>query len=172
MVEQAFIVKRGSVLYEDYFETALEKQKFQDYAWDFFLDYDLMDPSCSYIMTRDLALQLNEEQYAKYESQLKKNQDRNGMWHFKKNSEMNKLWNEKVTSHINFDILTQMSTWFWPYIQKGGYSLWHDGLSLYGYLQDDLNDKLKLPDFFIPISMTEYVAAKDGVFSNDGPYAF
>ena len=162
MVEKAFIVKRGSDLYEEYFETALEKQRFHEHAKEFFLRNDLFSFGGKYLQSEDLIMSLTDEELAKYSSQVKKNPDKYGLYHFKKNSEINKLWKEKVSSNIDLNVIGQMRMWSLPYIRRGSYALWHDEMTLYGYLQDEDSDKLDLPDFFIPISMVEYLAAKDG----------
>lgn len=158
MVEQAFRVDKGSKLYNEYFETQTEKQKMHDLARVFFEKHDLLNDGLGYRMIAPLAMQLTREQKEKYKAQLKVNEDTNGMCYFKKASPMYKEWRETVASKVDFNIIDQLWCWYWPYINKGSYALWHHGEELYGYLRDEHREKLDLPEYFEPIKMSTYYA--------------
>lgn len=161
MVEQAFIVKNGSKLYNEYFEAQTEKQKMHDLARVFFETHDLLNDGLGYRMIEGLAMQLTTEQKEKYKSQLKKLEDADGMCYFKKASSMYKEWRNTVSSQVDFNIIDQLWCWYWPYIGKGRYALWNDGENLYGYLSDEYKDKIDLADYMEPIKMSEYYAIQE-----------
>ncbi len=162
MTEQAFKVVKGSKLYNEYFEAQAEKQKMHDLARVFFEKHDLLNDGLGYRMIEPLAMLLTPEQREKYASQLKKNTDENNMCYFKKASPMYQEWLRDVASKVNFNIIDQLWCWYWPYIGKGRYALWHDGDTLYGYLSDE-HDRLKLSDDFVPIKMSEYYAIQESL---------
>jgi hypothetical protein len=161
MVEQAFKVMPGSKLYNEYFEAHAEKQKMHDLARVFFEKHDLLNDHLGYRMIENLALQLTQEQIEKYRSQLKVTEDTNGMRYFKKASPMCKEWRETVSSKVDFNIMDRLWCWYWPYINKGRYALWHQGVELYGYLSDEHKDKIELSEYMEPIKMSEYYAIQE-----------
>jgi hypothetical protein len=161
VVEQAFRVTKGSSLYNKYFEMRAEKQKMHDLARIFFEKHDLLNDGLGYRMTAGLALQLTPEQREKYAKQLKKFVDSDGLCYFKANSPMYKEWRETVASNVDMNIVEQLWCWYWPYIGKGKYALWHNGEDLYGYLSDDHKEKLELSDYMEPIKMSEYYAVME-----------
>jgi hypothetical protein len=161
MVEQAFTIKKGSKLYKEYFEAQSEKQKMHDLARVFFEKHDLLNDGLGYRMIEGLAMQLTTEQKEKYKTQLKKLEDTNGMCYFKKSSPMYKEWHETVTSKVDFNVIDQLWCWYWPYINKGRYALWHRNDELYGYLSDEHKEKLELSEYMEPIKMSEYYAIQE-----------
>ena len=163
MVEQAFIVEKGSKLYEEYFEVKAEKQKMHDLARVFFEKHDLLNDHLGYRMIEPLALQLTPEQKEKYKSQLKKIEDADGMCYFKKYSPMYQEWLREVASKVNFNIIDQLWCWYWPYISRGRYSLWNHNDELYGYLSDEHREKIELSEYMKPIKMSEYYAVKESL---------
>ena len=158
MIEQAFHVAKGSRLYEEYFESLAEKQKMHDLARVFFDRHDLLNDGLGYRMIEGLAMQLTPEQHELYATQLKKLIDKDGMCYFKKASPMYQEWLREVSSKVDFNIIEQLWCWYWPYINKGRYALWHDNDELYGYLSDEHKDKIELSDYMEPIKMSEYYA--------------
>ena len=161
MTEQAFRVAKGSKLYNEYFETLAEKQKMHDLARVFFEKHDLLNDGLGYRMIESLAMQLTPEQKEKYKAQLKKQEDPNGMCYFKKASPMYKEWLNTVASQVDFDIIDQLWCWYWPYINKGTYALWHHNDELYGYLSDEHKEKIELSDYMTPIKMSEYYMVQE-----------
>lgn len=161
MVEQAFIVEKGSCLYEWYFEAHSEKQKMHDLARVFFEKHDLLNDNLGYRMIAALALQLTPEQEEKYKTQLKVTKDADGMRYFKRTSPMHKEWCETVSDKIDFNIIDKLWCWYWPYIGQGSYALWHSGDTLYGYLSDKHKEKIDLAEYMKPIKMSEYYLAKE-----------
>lgn len=155
MIEKAFKVLKDSPLYNDYFEAWREKQKFHELAKKFFEANDLMQ-NMGYYQTAYLAMQLTDEQREKYASQLKKLVDKNNVSYFKKNSPMYKQWWETVASKVDLNTMDKLWCWYWPYIRKGQYALWHYGDELYGYLKDDDEDTLQLAEYMEIIKMSEY----------------
>ena len=167
MVEQAFKVAKGSKLYNEYFETQAEKQKMHDLARVFFKKYDLLDDGLSYCLREDLVMQLTKEQQKKYAAQLKKLVDKNEMYYFKKSSAMYKEWQADVVSAVDMKIIDQLYFWYWPYINKGQYALWHYNDELYGYLYDEHKEKLNLSDYMEPIKMSEYYAIREAKYEDE-----
>lgn len=163
MVEQAFRVNKGSKLYNKYFEAQAEKQKMHDLARVFFEKHELLDEGLGYRMIEPLAMQLTPEQKDKYKTQLKKLEDANGMCYFKKASPMYQEWLREVASKVDFNIIDQLWCWYWPYINKGQYTLWHCKDELYGYLSDEHKEKLELSDYMEPIKMSEYYAIRESM---------
>ena len=161
MVEQAFIVEKDSRLYKEYFEAYAEKQKMHDLARVFFDKHALLNDDLGYRMIEPLAMQLTPEQKEKYKAQLKKQEDPNGMCYFKKASPMYREWYETVSSKVDMNIIDQLWCWYWPYINKGSYALWHQDEVLYGYLSDDHKEKIELSGYMVPIKMSEYYLAKE-----------
>lgn len=163
MVEKAFKVSNDSLLYNIYFLAQEEKNKFHQLARAFFEKHELADDGVNtgYYMTENLCMQLSEEDRERFTPQLKKLVDKNGMCYFKKTSKMNKAWKADVVSKCDMNRLD--GTWFWyfPYIGKGSYALWNDGETLYGYLSDENKDDIELPDWMIPIKMSEYYRARE-----------
>ena len=161
MIEQAFRVAKGSRLYNEYFEAHTEKQKMHDLARLFFEKHDLLNDGLGYRLAENLILQLTSEQVEKYKTQLKKLEDKDGMYYFKKASPMCREWYETVGSKVDMNIIDQLWCWYWPYINKGRYALWHHNDELYGYLSDEHKDKIELSDYMEPIKMSEYYAIQE-----------
>lgn len=164
MVEQAFKVSEDSYLYNLYFRSKQERDKFHRLARKFFHDREMdvtSDNYSGYYQTEDLRMQLSPDDRDKYSSQLKKYPDKNDVYFFKKNSSMNKEWRSEVSSKCDMAALD--GTWFWylPYINKGRYALWSHGGDLYGYLSDENKDTIELSDYMIPIKMSEYYAIQE-----------
>ena len=155
MKEIAFRVKRDSEFYNKYFEAKEEKQRFHDLARAFFEKHNLLD-SARYYQAEFLGLELNDEQKQRFEGQLRKNDDKDGMSIFKKNSAMQKSWNEEVTSNIDFNIINKISFWYLGFISYGSYSLWDYNRNIYGYLKDGMDSNIKLDDDMTEIKMSEY----------------
>lgn len=155
MKEMAFIVKHDSELYNKYFDAKEEKQRFHDLARAFFEKYNLLD-SARYYQAEFLGLELNDEQKQRFEGQLRKNDNKDGMSIFKKNSIMQKSWNEEVTSNIDFDIINKISFWYLDFIHYGNYNLWDYDGNIYGYLKDNMDGNINLADYMTEIKMSEY----------------
>lgn len=155
MKEIAFMVKPDSEFYNKYFKRKEEKQHFHDLARVFFEKYDLVDKA-EYYQTKFLGLKLNNEQKKRFEGQLKKHEDKNGMSLFKKNSAMQKSWNEEVTSKIDFEVINEIDFWYFSFIYHGAYSLWDYNGIVYGYLKDNLMEDITIADYMTEIKMSEY----------------
>lgn len=161
MVEQAFRVAKGSALHREYFETWSEKEKMHALARMFFEKHDMLNDGLGYRMTEALIMQLTPEQREKYAKQLKKLIDKDEMCYFKKASPMYQEWLHDVASKVDFNIIDQLWCWYWPYINKGRFALWHYKDELYGYLSDERKDKIDLADYMEPIKMSEYYAIQE-----------
>ena len=160
MTEVTFKVNKNSEFYKQYFQSKAEKQKLHDYAREFFAKYDLINHG-AYYQEEFLALQLTDEQKKRFEDQIKKKEDLNGMTYFKKKSAMQKEWTENVISKVNMEILHACRMWYWGYIMSGKYSLWDKNGEIYGYLMSNHKEQIKLSDDMIPIKMSEYYAVKE-----------
>jgi hypothetical protein len=165
MIERAFRVLSSSDLYDVYFAAVVEKNKFHQLARVFFKKYNFIDDgkNTGYYFNEDLCMQLATEDREKYTSQLKKLVDSNDICYFKKSSKMNKAWREEVSSQCNMRTLDGTWCWYFPYIGKGKYALWHDGENLYGYHMDENKDDIQLADWMEPIKMSEYYAIKEAL---------
>lgn len=155
MKEIAFVVKRDSEFYNKYFKAKEEKQHFHDLARAFFEKYNLLD-SARYYQSEFLGLELNVEQKQRFEGQLRKNDNEDGMSIFKKNSIMQKSWNEEVTSKVDLEAINKISLWYLGFISYGNYSLWDYDGNIYGYLKDNMEDNINLADYMTEIKMSEY----------------
>lgn len=157
MVEVTFKVNKDSDFYKQYFASKKEKQKFHDYAREFFLKYDLIDSS-NYYLAEFLGMQLTSEQKKRFEGQIKKYDDYNGMTLFKKRSAMQKEWTDNVVNKVDMSVLNSCRFWYFPYISSGSYNLWDKDGEVYGHLTDKYKEEIKLSDDMIPIKMSEYYA--------------
>ena len=155
MAEIAFTVNLDSEFYNTYFKAKEERQRFHDLARAFFEKRDLVD-SRVYYQTNFLGLELNDEQKKRFDGQLKKYDDENGMSIFKKRSAMQKAWNEEVTDLVNFEIIDGCKFWYFGIINRGSYNLWDNDGNIYGYLSDNYKDIIYLPDYMTEIKMSEY----------------
>lgn len=160
MTEITFKVNKNSEFYKRYFDAKAERQKLHDYAREFFAKYDLINTG-EYYQEEFLALQLTDEQKKRFEGQIKKNEDKNGMTYFKKKSVMQKEWTENVISKVNMKIAHDCRIWYWSYIMSGEYSLWDKDGEIYGYLMDKYKDRIELSNDLIPIKMSEYYTVKE-----------
>ena len=165
MKEVAFCVVKDSGFYKAYFETKAERDKFHQYAREFFEMYDLLDKN-TYYQSEVLGLGLTKEQKECFEGQIKKHPDDRGMSIFKKTSPMQKAWNEDVVSKIDFYILCQNDWWYGGIISHGRYSLWDYNGEIYGYLSDKYKEEIQLPEYFTEIKLSEYYRIKEE--SEDG----
>ena len=155
MKELAFIVVKDSEFYKQYFEAKEERQKFHELAKAFFEKYDLVD-SAEYYQTKFLGLKLTAEQKKRFEGQLKKYDDENGMSRFKQKSAMQKAWNEFVTDKVNFDTIGKIQFWWLSLISNGSYNLWNKDGNIYGYVKDNYKETITLPEYMTEIKMSEY----------------
>lgn len=165
MKEIAFIVKRDSEFYNNYFKAKEERQRLHDLAKVFFEKYDLLDNS-EYYQAEFLGLKLNAEQKQRFAGQLKKYDDENGMSIFKKRSDMQKSWNEEVVSNVDFEIINKIKLWYIGLIFVGKYNLWDCDGDIYGYLRNDFSDRINLPYHMTEIKMSEYYSVIESAESN------
>ena len=165
MVEQAFKVLSTAPLYQQYFLAEAEKSRFHALARSFFKkhDFPLEGQYTGYYMNENLCMQLSPEDREKYAPQLRKLVDVNEICYFKKSSKLNKAWQQEVVALCDMKKLDATWCWYFPYIGKGKYSLWHTGTSLYGYLMDEHKSSLILADWMQPIKMSEYYAIQESI---------
>jgi hypothetical protein len=165
MIEQAFRVSPTSTLYQQYFLADAQKIRFHALARTFFAKhgFPLEGPYTGYYMNENLCMQLSPEEREKYATQLKKLVDANEICYFKKNSKLNKAWQEEVVALCDLKQLDATWCWYFPYINKGKYSLWHADRELYGYLMDEHKTTLDLPDWMERIKMSEYYAIQEAL---------
>ena len=157
MYEKAFMVKRDSEFYKKYFLMQEEKEKFKLLASKFFDKHELNNVK-KYAISQCLCVELDKNDAKFLSNQLKKERLRNGLYQFKLRSQMQIAWVQEVVSNCNIRSIDSFDAWYFEYINRGRYSLWHNGNDLYGYLSDTAKD-IVLPDFFIPIKMSEYYSA-------------
>lgn len=160
MVEVAFKIDKSSDFYKEYFDAKAEKQKFHDYAREFFARHDLVDDA-KYYQCDFLGMGLNSEQKKRFADQIKKYDDHNGMTLFKKKSAMQKEWTETVVNKVDMKTCDACSWWYFPFIGHGSHSLWDEDGEIYGYLMDSYKSEINLYDYMIPLKMSEYYAIKE-----------
>lgn len=163
MVELAFKVAPGTEFYNQFFRARDEKQKFQDLAREFFERHDLMDGPFQYYQCRALGIEMNEAQKIRFQSQIRKDRDKNNITFFKKRSPMQAAWNHEVIEKVNMTLLDQQSMWYWPYISCGEYALWSAGDEIYGLLKDRNKTEIQSAEWMTPIKMSEYYAVMEGL---------
>lgn len=164
MVEQAFIISPDSSLYKKYFDAEAERNKFHQLAREFFAKYGFTDDGYTgYYIREDLCTQLSPQNREKYSKQLRKLIDTNEVCYFKINSQMNKAWRQDVVSKCDMSRIDSVWFWYYPFIDKGKYALWHDKAVLYGYLLDERKTVLELADWMIPIKMSKYYEVQEAI---------
>jgi hypothetical protein len=155
MNEIAFKVAPNSKLYENYFAQKEEKQKMHELAMKFFEKHNILSEG-AYYQTEFLALGLTVEEKERFADQIKKHRDENGLYLFKKKSPMQQDWTNSVVSHVDLQKLRCTKFWYMNFIRfSGSHCLWNDGDDVYGMLKSD-SDFGNLPDFIIPMKMSEY----------------
>lgn len=164
MQEKAFKVKKGSDFYRKYFEMNNERQKFQKLAFEFFKNWGLYGAN-RYALSTRLSVELTPECANQLSDQITQGR-RNGLYRFKLHSPLQKAWEQAVISKCDMELIGSLDIWYFDYIHHGSYSLWHNGDELYGYLSDDVTD-IQLPDFFIPLKMSEYYAIIERIEENE-----
>ena len=155
MKEYAFVVQKGSDFYNKYFKMWNEKQKFFRIADNWFHKEGFK--KANYCVWQILHAELTDEEVQKYGKQLCRDKDNHGFSIFKKTSAMQKKWEREVISHVDFDAVTSMDLWYFRIDLHfyGSQALWHDGDTIYVYMSSRYGE-IKVPDYFIPIKMSEY----------------
>ena len=161
MVEITFKVAKGTDFYNQFFQTKSEKQKFHDLAREFFERHDLMDGPCQYYQCRALGIEMNEAQKLRFQSQIRRDRDKNNITFFKKRSPMQAAWTHEVIEKVDMTLLDRQSMWYWPYIGCGEYALWSAGDEIYGLLKDRNQTEIQAAEWMIPIKRSEYYAAME-----------
>lgn len=163
MVELAFKVVKGTDFYNQFFRAHREKQKFHDLAREFFKRHDLMGGPCRYYQCRALAIEMDDAQKLRFNSQIRKGCDRNNITFFKKRSPLQVAWTQEVIEKVDMNLLDKQSLWYWPYIGCGEYALWCDGDEIYGLLKDKKQTWIQTADWMLPIKMSEYYAVMEAL---------
>lgn len=153
MTELAFIVKEGSDMYKNYMDQKNENEKFHELAYNFFKKHDVGGGNQYFIQER-LAVELDDEHIEKYSSQLMKDRG-DGFSRFKLSSAMQKEWEKEVVSKCDKKKLHCNMAWYFPFIQKGRYSMWDTAGTVYGYLSSN-SGEIKICDDMEPIKLSEY----------------
>ena len=161
MVEITFKVAKGTDFYNQFFQTKSEKQKFHEFAREFFERHDLMDGPCQYYQCRALGIEMNEAQKLRFQSQIRRDRDKNTITFFTKISPMQAAWTHEVIEKVDMTLLDRQSMWYWPYIGCGEYALWSAGDEIYGLLKDRNQTEIQAAEWMIPIKRSEYYAAME-----------
>lgn len=159
MKELAFTVKHDSEFYKQYFHMKEAKQHFHELALDFFEKRGI-SKNGKYCIYPVLHMELSDDEYEKYRSQIMKERDKNGLYIFKKKSKMQQEWAAEVVNKSDMEAIDSISSWYWGCIGNCGryaYALWSNGEEIYGYLESKNND-LKVPEYAQQIKMSEYYA--------------
>ena len=151
MNEFAFRLKKGSKMYEDYMKQYDERNKFNDFAKNFFKKYEFTQSR--YIIGERLRVELDENEVSKYSTQLLKDTVQD-CYQFKKNSKMQKLWDAEVVNNCDMQLIWSNGLWYWPFMQRGKYAMWHYNGNVYGCLTSE--SEIKTCDDMEPLKMSEY----------------
>ena len=153
MREIAFIVKKDSKMYESYMIEKTEKQRFHNFAYDFFEKRDF-GKGDKYILSERLSLELDSEHIEKYKNQLIADRD-DGFSRFKLNSKIQKEWESEVVSKCDMNKLRHNSIWYYDFIYSGSSAMWDYQGQVYGYLSSKHED-IKTCDDMKIIKLSEY----------------
>lgn len=146
-MEKAFKVKKDSRLYNNYFISKSEKERFRQLANSFF---DSIGYDGRYTLTRRLMVDQSEL----FPNELCKTQTREGLYRFKINSPTQKQWEQEVVDKIDMKSCNCNDFWYLDCLMRGKYSLWDYNGEVYGYLESDY--ELKLTEDMEEIKMSEY----------------
>lgn len=146
-MEKAFKVKKDSRLYNNYFISKSEKERFRQLANSFF---DSIGYNGHYTLTRRLMVDQSEL----FPNELCKTQTREGLYRFKINSPTQKQWEQEVVDKIDMKSCNCNDFWYLDCLMRGKYSLWDYNGEVYGYLESDY--ELKLTEDMEEIKMSEY----------------
>lgn len=146
-MEKAFKVKKDSRLYNNYFVSKSEKERFRQLANSFF---DSIGYDGRYTLTRRLMVDQSEL----FPNELCKTQTREGLYRFKINSPTQKQWEQEVVDKIDMKSCNCNDFWYLDCLMRGKYSLWDYNGEVYGYLESDY--ELKLTEDMEEIKMSEY----------------
>ena len=113
-MQKAFIIKKESDTWKQYFHFASEEKKFAQLGTDFLLDrigviYAMLLP------VRQLTCFLTDEEMEMFEPYLLKksiNIEGDIFYTFRKNSPFQKEWEKEVVSKIDFKILSWIHSWY------------------------------------------------------------
>lgn len=146
-MEKAFKVKKDSRLYNNYFISKSEKERFRQLANSFF---DSIGYDGRYTLTR----RLMADQSELFSNELCKTQTREGLYRFKINSPTQKQWEQEVVDKVDMKTCNCNDFWYFDCLMRGKYNLWDYNGEVYGYLESDC--ELKLTEDMEEIKMSEY----------------
>lgn len=146
-MEKAFKVKKDSRLYNNYFTSKFEKEKFRQFADSFF---DSIGYNGRYTLTRRLMVDKSKL----FSNELCKTQTIEGLYRFKINSPIQKQWEKEVVDKVDMKACSCNDFWYFDCLMRGKYNLWDYNDEVYGYLESDY--KLKLTESMEEIKMSEY----------------
>lgn len=165
MSEKAFIVKQGSDLYNQYFRAREETLKFNDLAREFNNKYNVCKSNV-FALSSSLSAKMDCEERSRFASQIKKNYSKWGLTEFKVRSEMQTRWTAEVANKVDFHVISEQRGWFFSYALGGGrwsYNMWHNGDTVYGYLEVKGDGEIILSDDMEEIKMSDYYKAMEQV---------
>ena len=146
-MEKAFKVKKDSKLYNNYFISKTEREKFKQLANSFF---DSIGYYGSYTLTHRLMIDSIESFF----DELCKTPTQNGFYKFKAKSPTQKQWEQEVVDKVNMEACNCNDFWYFDCLMRGKYNLWDYNGEVYGYLESDY--ELKLTEDMEEIKMSEY----------------
>ena len=146
-MEKTFKVKKDSKLYNNYFISKSERERFRQLANSFF---DSIGYDGRYTLTRRLMVDQSEL----FPNELCKTQTREGLYRFKFNSPTQKQWEQEVVDRVDMEACNCNDFWYFDCLMRGKYNLWDYNGEVYGYLESDY--ELKLTEDMEEIKMSEY----------------
>lgn len=146
-MKKAFKVRKDSKLYNNYFISKSEKERFRQLANSFF---DSIGYDGRYTLTRRLMIDQSEL----FPNELCKTQTREGLYRFKISSPTQKQWEQEVVDKVDMEACNCNDFWYFDCLMRGKYNLWDYNGEVYGYLESDY--ELKLIEDMEEIKMSEY----------------
>lgn len=146
-MEKAFKVKKDSRLYNNYFISKSERERFRQLANSFF-------DSIGYDGRYTLARRLMVNQSELFPNELCKTQTRESLYRFKINSPTQKQWEQEVVDKVDMEACNCNDFWYFDCLMRGKYNLWDYNGEVYGYLESAY--ELKLTEDMEEIKMSEY----------------
>ena len=157
-MEKAFKAKHNSNLYNNYFTSKSEKEKFRQLANSFF---DSIGYDGGYTLTRRLLVNRPEL----FSNELCKTQTREGLYRFKLNSPTQKRWEQEVVDKVDMKACNCNDFWYFDCLMCGKYNLWDYNGEVYGYLES--KGDINLTEDMEEIKMSEYYRIIEEIENKD-----
>ncbi len=145
--EIAFRLSADCKLYQQYMASREQQIKFRSLARHF---------ASKHFGSESMTFRMCKTLFCNYDTPGQTCKRKSGdLYQYKSRSALQKAWEDEVFSQIDDQALNNYEFWWIRCINRGSYSLWDHGGTVYGYLSSK-EDKPKLPDGAEEIKMSEY----------------